>query len=62
MAEEVLVLVFLKASEEAQCDEDLCKFTYVEPTAVVDGIETAFSEDTLTHQAYVSGSGLTDDL
>jgi hypothetical protein len=42
------LIVFLKASEEAICDEIICTFTYIEPTIAVTSIAAYFNQETNT--------------
>ena len=60
--DEAILIVFLKTSEEAQCDDALCRFTYVEPSSEVLDITTAYNTGSLTQQVFVEGTGLSDDL
>ena len=43
-----LLIVFLKTSEEAACDDEICTFSYTAPAATIDDITAAFNNETLT--------------
>jgi hypothetical protein len=55
-----LLLVFLKTSEEADCEGTLCDFTYKNPAHTVTTIETNFDEASQTTKAVVSGTGFSE--
>jgi hypothetical protein len=48
--------VFLRTSEEAAMERN-SKFTYSEPSARIDDIDTSFDSDQGYHKVVVSGSG-----
>jgi hypothetical protein len=48
VAQDELLVVFLKTSEEAICDQLICTFTYNEPSLEVTTMTAYFNQETLT--------------
>lgn len=59
-ATEADLVVFLKTSEEAQCPDEKCKWTYTATLPVVTEVTTEFNTDTNKWQVKVVGTGLRD--
>ena len=55
-----LLIVFLKTSEEAICEDEICNFTFKTPTHTVTDIQTSFDTESLTTKAVVTGTGLSE--